>query len=128
MKRILFTLVLMALLLSACGGGSSTPKVTDPQTPIQASAGNQFQIVLEANPTTGYHWDIVGELDKSVVELVSHDYQSASYPNVVGGGGLDTWTFKAVGAGQATITLGYYPPSNTPTDPAKTETFTVQVK
>ena len=34
----------------------------------------------------------------------------------------------AVNAGEAQVTLGYYPPSNNPVDPQQTTTFTVIVK
>jgi predicted secreted protein len=128
MKRILYVLFVLVFLLSACSGGKADLKPTDPETAIQAQAGREFTIVLESNPTTGYHWDIVGELDGAVVEFVSQEYQSTSAPGLVGGGGLDVWTFKAVGAGEATITLGHFPPSNDPVDPAETQTFTVNVK
>lgn len=128
MKRILFIMLTVVLLLSACSGSKAELKPSDPNTTIQVEAGKEFTIVLESNPTTGYHWQIVGDLDGAVVEFVSQDYQSTSDPGLVGGGGLDIWTFKAVGAGEATITLGNYPPSNDPVDPAETQTFTVNVK
>jgi hypothetical protein len=33
------------------------------QQPIETSAGKEFNIILESNPTTDYDWAIVGELD-----------------------------------------------------------------
>ena len=125
MKRILFVTLVFALLLSACGGAA---KPSNPQVVLPVSAGNEFKVVLASNPSTGYHWEIVGDLDKIVVEFVSQDYKSASDPNAVGGGGVDTFVFKAVASGQTTITLGYYPPSNNPVEPERTEIFTVTVK
>ena len=125
MKPALFPVFLLLLLLiAACG----SPKVTDPQQPIEAGIGKEFSIVLESNPTTGYHWEIVGELDPTLVEFVKNDYTSTSDPNLVGGGGLEVWTFRAVNAGEAQVTLGYYPPSNDPVDPQQTTTFTVILK
>ena len=102
--------------------------VTDPNTPIEVPAGSEFQIIIESNPTTGYHWEIVGELDANIVEFVSRDYKSTSEPEMVGGGGVDIWVFKAVNAGDASIVLGSYPPSNDPVDPEQIATFTVSVK
>ena len=125
MKRILL-IILAAVLLTACSGNSTKP--SDPQVTIEPSAGKEFKLIIESNPTTGYHWEIVGELDKNVVEFVSKDYKSTSDPNLAGGGGVDIWVFKAVGAGETTVTLGYSPPSNTPVDPEQTKTFTVKVK
>ena len=102
--------------------------VTDPNIPIEVSAGSEFQIIIESNPTTGYHWEIVGELDANIVEFVSRDYKSTSEPGLVGGGGVDIWVFKAVNAGDAFIVLGSYPPSNDPVDPEQTVMFTISVK
>ena len=124
-KKILFILVIV-FLLTACGSKTESLQVTDPAKPIQANIGEDFQIVIESNPTTGYHWEVVGELN--AVDFINKDYKSTSDPNLVGGGGVDVWTFKAMSAGEINITLGYYPPSNTPTDPQQTTTFTVIVK
>ena len=122
MKKI-FLACAVLILLAACA-----PTPTSPDQTISTSPGKTFQIIIDSNPTTGYHWEIVGQLDKNVVEFVSKEYQSTSQPGLAGGGGVDIWTFKAVAAGQAKITLGSYPPSNTATQPAQTETFAVSVK
>jgi predicted secreted protein len=118
-----FLLLILALLLGACGPA----KPSDPLVTIETSPGKEFKVVLESNPTTGYHWEIVGELDKEVVESVSKDYR-ADTPQTTGSGGVDVWVFKAVAPGDTEITLGYYPPSNDATKPDKTETFKVSVK
>ena len=127
MKKLFMIVLIPVFLLSACGGGSQL-EVTDPGQTIEASAGDEFQIVIESNPTTGYHWEIVGELDVNVVKHVSTDYQSTSGADQVGGGGGDIWTFTAVGPGSAAIVLGSYPPSNDPVEPENTVTFNVTVK
>jgi predicted secreted protein len=123
MKPRLLFVTLIVLLLAACA-----PKPTNPQAVIETSPGREFKVVIDSNPSTGYQWEIVGELDGKVVELVGKEYQSTSQPGLVGGGGIDIWTFKAVGPGETTITLGSYPPSNDATQPSQTETFTVRVK
>jgi inhibitor of cysteine peptidase len=129
MKKYLLLIALVSIFLTACGrNDKSALKISDPQQPIEADAGEEFSIVLESNPTTGYHWNIVGDLDTNMVEFVKNDYISTSDPNLVGGGGLEVWTFKAVNAGETHITLGYYPPSNDPVDPQQTTTFVVTVK
>ncbi|NOH01564.1 MAG: peptidase inhibitor I42 [Chloroflexi bacterium] len=127
MKKILFLPLLIALALSACGAKQPELQVSDPAQPIEAAAGDEFTIVLDANPSTGYHWELVEELDAGVVQFVSRDY-SADQPVTIGSGGVDVWTFQAVGAGETQITLGYYPPSNDPEEPQQTVTFTVTVK
>lgn len=123
-----FVFLLAIILLAGCGFGASEMQVTDPQQTIQISTGEEFTIILEANPTTGYQWKIIGGVDKTVIEFVRSDYKSTSDPNLVGGGGLDLWTFKAVNAGESRVVLGYYPPSNDPVEPQQITTFTVIVK
>jgi len=125
MKQTLFILII-AFLFTACGGKADSLKVTDPTKPIQVNAGDEFQILIEANATTGYHWEIIGELDK--VEFVGNDYTSTSEAGLVGGGGVELWTFKAINAGETQVFFGYFPPSNDPTDPQQITTFTVIVK
>ncbi len=134
MKRIL-TFFTIAMLLSACSlaGVTEEPTVvpqlniSDPAKILEASAGNEFKIIIDSNPTTGYHWEIIGEVDADVVEFVSRDFRGDE-PVAVGSGGVDVWVFKAVAAGETDITLGYYPPSNDPVEPQQTVTFTVTVK
>ena len=128
MKKILLFVLVASVSLTACGGSAPALQVNDPQLPIEVSTGREFTIILESNPTTGYQWAIVDELNRSVVEFVKTEYTSTSDPNLVGGGGLDVWTFKSVKTGETQITLGYYPPSNEPVDPYQTTTFTVVVK
>ena len=139
MKKPAFFLVVISLIIVACSiitGTTPVPtqsslteisEITDPDEPIEVSAGEEFEIVIDSNPTTGYHWELVGELDANVVEFVSKDYQ-ADQPVLIGSGGVDIWVFKAVGPGETIITLGYYPPSNDTAEPERMETFTISVQ
>ncbi|MBL8063786.1 MAG: protease inhibitor I42 family protein [Anaerolineales bacterium] len=123
MKKIFTSFLVLAILLSACG----ELQISDPTQPVEVAAGKEFTIVLEANPTTGYHWEFVEEPDAAIVEFVSRDY-NADAPVTTGSGGVDVWTFRAVAPGEIHITLGYYPPSFDPVEPQQTVTFTVTVK
>ena len=101
--------------------------ITDPSQPVRAQAGEDFQIIINSNPTTGYHWEIVGELDAKLVEFTSRDYNNVG-PIMPGSGGVDIWTFKAVSDGETQITFGSYPPSLDSTDPSQTVTFNISIK
>jgi inhibitor of cysteine peptidase len=126
MKKII-PFLLLAIMLVACSSKPAGP--TDPEQAIEVRPGEEFTLILQANPTTGYHWEIVkGSLDENLVQFVNQEYQSSSDPGLVGGGGVDLWTFKALKPGETKITLGYYPPSNTPTDPEQTQTFSLKIK
>jgi len=133
MKKILVLLVVSIFVLSACGAKneaaeeqSAEIQISDPSRQLEAAAGNEFKLVIDSNPTTGYQWELMGELDKSVVEFVSKDYK-ADASQAVGSGGKDVWVFKAVASGEAEITLGYYPPDPS-AEAQQTVTFKVTVK
>ena len=140
MRSRLYLVALAAALLAGCAPGPTdpptvietgpgrAPSLTDPQMVIESQPGREFQVVIESNPTTGYHWEIVGELDAGVVELAGRTYQSTSQPGLVGGGGIDIWTFKAMGPGETKITLGSFAPSSDSGTPSQTEIFTVRVQ
>jgi inhibitor of cysteine peptidase len=133
-----FLLPVLAALLAACAAptaaptanpaaGGTRPALTDPATPIEVQAGETFHIVVDSNPSTGYRWELVGELDGNIVEFVSSGY-TADEPVMPGSGGVDVWAFKAVAAGETQITLGSYPPDTNVTEPENTVTFNIVVK
>ena len=132
MKKFHLFIVLMVLMLSGCSAKNETPdqpaelQVSDSAKQLEAAAGKEFKIILDSNPTTGYHWEVVGDLDKNVVEFVSKNYKADGL-QVTGSGGKDVWVFKAVAAGETTITLGNYPPDAS-ADAEQTITFNVVVK
>jgi inhibitor of cysteine peptidase len=139
MKRI-SVLLIATIFLTSCATSSFTPTPTLPptaETPntlpeptdhtqlIAVTASETFDLVLPSNPSTGYHWEIVPELDENLVEFVAQDY-IAEEPIMPGSGGVDMWTFRALNTGDTTIVLGYYPPDND-TDPDETVTFSIHV-
>jgi inhibitor of cysteine peptidase len=114
--------VVVTLVLTRASGGDQVTGDT-----FETSVGKTFTIALDANATTGYSWSqTVG--DKTVVSFVSNAYAAETRdPQVVGGGGTDTFTFKAVGKGTTTITLDYARVWES-VPPAQTRTITVTVK
>jgi len=131
MKKLLTILFASALTLAACRGNPTEStleplNISDAGKTIEVTAGNEFKIIIESNPSTGYHWDLVGALDESIVQFVSRDYR-ADEPVIPGSGGKDVWVFQALAAGETTITLGYFPPGVDGT-PAQEVTFTIVVK
>ena len=136
MKSTLYLLLASVVFLAACAAptpvpatadpaSSSMPAITDPSQPIMVNAGEPFMIVVESNPSTGYHWELVGDL--TGVEFVSREY-TPSEPVLTGSGGVDVWAFKAVSTGEIQITLGSYPPGVDGGEPEQSVTFSVEVK
>jgi inhibitor of cysteine peptidase len=128
--RHIAAILFLAATLAACSGGSTGGGTTieltaaDSGSAKPAMVGDTIVISLPANPTTGYAWQQVPGLDGSVVSFVSDDYEQApASPNVVGAGGTETLTYKAVGEGTTTITLAYQRAGDT----TAAESFTVTV-
>lgn len=114
--------VIVTLVLTRVSGGD---KVTGDT--FETTIGKTFTIALDANATTGYNWSQTTK-NTNVVAYVDNAYVAeARDPQVVGGGGTDTFTFKAVGEGTTTITLAYARPWES-VPPAQTRTITVTVK
>ena len=117
MKKISI-ISLLAILLASCASptptpnpaGNTRPALTDPAQPIEVQAGEMIHIVVDSNPSTGYHWEIIGPLDDAHLEFVSREYVG-SEPALPGSGGVEVWTFKAVAPGESILVLGNYPPS-----------------
>ena len=110
----LCTVTALSTSLSACQTQQPMSKPTMSNTTMDAStkrhvkAGDTFNIQLRSNPTTGYRWQLVEPFDKTRLEKVSNHYQADANPNrMVGVGGTETWTFKALKSGHAEIQLHY---------------------
>jgi len=114
--------VVVTLVLARASGGDKIIGDT-----FETTVGKTFTIALDANATTGYNWSQTIN-DTDVVAYVDNAYiAEARDPQVVGGGGTDTFTFKAVGKGTTTITLAYARPWES-VPPARTRAITVTVK
>ena len=79
---------------------------TDQSRPIEVKKGMEFGILLEANHTTGYCWEILDGGDKNIVELVESDYKVTD-EGKVGSGGREVWTFRAKSPGKTRISFRY---------------------
>jgi predicted secreted protein len=146
-KKLLFTFILTALIISACSGKSApaptetqpsaapipshpTPsaaelKFSDPAQTIKAAAGGEFTITVKTFLATGYHWELAEALDTKIVDYVWKDHVPDD-PNNPNSSGRDIWRFKAIAPGTTTITLGYYQGMTTIT--SQTPVFTIVVK
>ncbi len=103
-----------------------TPVYSDDATVIEVSAGGEFTISLDSNPTTGYSWDFSRLPDPEVVELLDSSYQPPETPRI-GAGGRQVWTFRAAGPGKTGIALEYFRPWEKGVPPARKAVFTVVV-
>ena len=120
-KIILFTLVIVFRASFCFAEKSKQAKV------IEVQAGQNFTIILKANATTGYQWQFAKPLDENLVQLISSKYL-ADKTKLVGTGGKQVWIFKALKAGQTTISLKYVRPWEKNTLPQNEEFYLVIIK
>ncbi len=143
MRKLFFTVLLAALILSACSGNGApvrptitpiplrpTPnaaelELSDPAKPIEVAAGNEFTITVKTYLTSDYHWEVAEALDSKIVEYIWKDHMPDD-PNKPTSSGKDVWRFKAIAPGSTTITLGYY--QGMTENAAQKPVFTVLVK
>lgn len=106
-KSILFIALVTLLSLSVVGCQSYNIKqFSDSTKEIHLKAGEQFSIILESNPSTGYKW--VPEYDKEIIELIDDRYESLNKnQQIVGAPGKQIFVFKALKKGDTEIKFEY---------------------
>jgi inhibitor of cysteine peptidase len=127
MKKILWWLLLTLFLglLAGCGPKDSNLTEANNGQPATIHVGGKVVVELQANPTTGYTWD-VGEVDTNILKQVGQtEYNSSSTTPMPGQGGTQTLRFQAIAPGTTTLKLIYHRPFETNTPPI--QTYTVQV-
>ena len=125
MKKLflLFALILLDLTVSS---NSQTQVFTASDTNITVYSGDQFDISLESNKTTGYSWSVSQVSAAPNVFVLGSEYASAN-SGKVGEGGQELWHFKANAAGSAKLVF-YYMRQWEKEQPVKTVTFNVKIK
>jgi predicted secreted protein len=97
---------------------------SDPAAPVAVREGQTFALTLRSNPTTGYIWQLTEPINERIIRLTGNEYRSDK-TGLMGAGGREIWTFKAVGSGETRINLKYARPWEKDTAPAKTAQFRI---
>lgn len=124
-------LVLIALVAAGAAFAMSTDEPSeatvytadDDGTSIVLEPGESFSVVLPGNATTGYSWQVEG-IDAAILAAAEPVYVSDS--ELVGAGGVYTFTFTAAAAGETELRLVYLRPWEQ-VEPLETFTVTVTV-
>jgi len=120
-------LLLMAIVLTAISGCAAQAALAleadDNGNEITLNKGQTLTIKLEANPTTGYTWEVVESEGAILRQVGETEYEAES--DLIGAGGVQTLRFEAVQAGQMELRLVYHRPWETDVEPL--EIFSVQV-
>ena len=102
-------IALLALLLATAGCGDTEGaaiEFTDRDTRFDVAVGEQFEVVLESNPTTGFGWELSADLPVDVLALTDQRHVAPD-TDLVGAGGYEVLTFDAIGDGSTFIQLWY---------------------
>jgi len=113
----------------ACTGSGNNVNVDSSYSgkQVELSVGQSLVVTLESNETTGYSWSLAQNSDETVLSETGKEYISPQ-TTLIGAGGKEEWTFKALRKGTSIISMEYSRPWETDTPPAETFDLTVVVK
>ncbi|HOI24144.1 MAG TPA: protease inhibitor I42 family protein [Caldisericia bacterium] len=129
----------MVLLIALVGTASACmkPKALEDDMPkeevtvetkvVEIQLGQNLEIVLEGNATTGYLWSFSSEFDPLMMEFVEQKTLRDESKDIVGSPENNIWIFKAIKAGQANATLVYKRPWEENVEPLKTMNYQVTI-
>lgn len=134
-----FAACAIAASLTACassadsaGAAAATSErrlvAADAQAPVLLQPGDVVVLELEANPSTGYGWIVDAAAAAGVIEQVGEPSMALSHPGAVGGGGTQTWRFRAAKAGQGVLRLDYRRAWEQGVAPVRSVSWNVQVR
>lgn len=121
-----------APLAGAPSGGEETTMVSiqrgDNGKAVTLTTGQTLVVTLDSNPSTGYAWQVKA-VDSAILQQQGEpEYTPGEHPpGSVGGGGTLTFRFRALAAGQTTLTLVYVRSFEPEVQPTPENTFTVPV-
>ena len=112
--------VVMLLVCAAFISGCDVPKEIslrlDGDREVTLQKGQDLKVELEANPTTGYSWEILTS-DGGVARAIGEpEYASSSA--AIGAGGLQTFRVRALSEGKEEIKFRYRRPWEKGKEPA----------
>ncbi len=77
------------------------------------SVGQTLTVTLCSNPTTGFMWSQEAQIsDSAVISQTGHEFVSPQHKDtpIVGASGVEVWTFRALKAGTADVSMEYSRP------------------
>jgi len=131
LRRVLLAILagLVGVSLPACAPRVHGPvKVVegDSGSMVELRMGDQVQIVLDSNPTTGYVWEVASP-DLTVVRQVG-DPLFKPDSDAIGAGGTLTLLFQASAPGEQVLNLIYHRPFEQGVAPAKAFALDILVR
>jgi inhibitor of cysteine peptidase len=134
MRIALSTLLAAAFLASGCA--MMSPKMpasisaADAGSAILLHPGQDLQLTLVSNHTTGYRWVWANPVNPVLAQVGKPGFKpsEAAKDGTVGVGGTETWIFRPIGPGQFTLKMEYRRPWGMQTPALETLTYNITVK
>lgn len=92
-------------IASTVACGDHRPTFTPGQA-IVVEAGDEFDLALTSNQSTGYRWVLVDSAGLGPLRFVRSSFRS-KHPDRNGAGGTESWTFASPTAGEGIVSLVY---------------------
>ncbi|NHZ86790.1 MAG: hypothetical protein GWP19_13100 [Planctomycetia bacterium] len=120
--KIYFILLISIVLLFNLIGCSTTTiiiKENSQEEKYSLKKGDIVKVILNANPTTGYKWQIEN-IDTLKIKIVEETYTANKVQSdIVGSGGNKIYLFKAISKGNTFIEFEYSRPFEKDLPPKK---------
>jgi predicted secreted protein len=107
---LIITLIALTSFNTIFAGETSTDvikvDINSNNSTVSLQPGQQLELTLDSNPSTGYSWAYATEFDTKVITELSSTYIEPT-SGLVGATGQNVWTYKALAVGKTTIQLNY---------------------
>lgn len=124
----IFSFVLLILSIRAENSDGVPLKLNETNNgqSVELTVGQEVDIALDENPSTGYQWEIVS-MDKSIIEKAGEPRFKIE-SNLIGAGGKKTFHFKAAALGETLLKIIYHRSWEKDVPPIRTFEITIIVK
>ena len=129
-KMIFISLILLMLVLSLSSCLVAGKILTEKNNgdSLNLKINDTVEIKLESNPTTGYSWFLSDNVDETIVSVTSPEFmESKKDEDLVGAGGYEIFTVKAIAKGKIDIILYYERPWEEGVEPLETFEITISI-
>jgi inhibitor of cysteine peptidase len=130
MKALSGTVVILAIFMISLPLAAAQKTLTekDDEKLVNLGVGDKLIINLPGNYTTGYQWEVKEGYDDDVIKQKGKGEYQPEKTDLVGAGGIATFTFKAAGIGRTDLNLEYRRPWEKDGDVPEDFEITVVVK
>jgi inhibitor of cysteine peptidase len=127
MRWLDVAMVVVVAFAGGCGGGARVMLTEeDSPTEVPVGPGDEIEIRLESNATTGYRWVLPDDRVPEPVALVESRFEEPD-SDLVGAPGTQVFVFEVVGAGADVLRLEYIRPFDDPPIPERVVEYVVIV-